>query len=201
MDAMETLGQRLKAARERKRMTLSQAALKTRVKIQHLEAMERDDFAKMPAPAYARGFIRLYCEQLGLDPAPIVAEYIELHSGGPRKPAVPRDAKWVQPAPGDQPAAEPSPAAPRSSGLSATAFFTGIWDLIGGGRTLRIAGTIVALILVGLAAVRYWPESKTLPPAAHGVVEVQRPVRRSPLAVMKEPPAPYVAVAGLEARP
>ena len=200
---MATLGQQLKAAREKKRMTLSQTALKTRIKVQHLEAMERDDFARMPAPAYARGFLRLYAEYLGLDPAPLLAEYNELHNAGPRRPAVPHDARWVQPAPGDEPAPVPaSPTPPASgSGLSATAFFTGIWDLLGGGRTLRLAGAIVAVLLAVLAAVRYWPESAPQLRTASGVVEVQRPVRRSPLAVMREPPVPYVAVTAAESAP
>ena len=30
--------------------------------------MERDDFSRMAAPIYAKGFIRLYAEYLGLDP-------------------------------------------------------------------------------------------------------------------------------------
>ncbi|MCO5069411.1 MAG: helix-turn-helix domain-containing protein [Kiritimatiellae bacterium] len=81
---METMGQVFRAARERKRISVSQAAIKTRIKIQHIEMMERDDFSQMPAPAYARGFIRMYAEFLGLESGPLVEEYNELHQPGAR---------------------------------------------------------------------------------------------------------------------
>ena len=85
---MGTLGHKFKAAREHKNVTLSQAAAVTRLKIQNLEAMERDDFSKIPAPAYAKGFIKLYAEYLGLDPAPMIKEYVELYmsKARPNKP-------------------------------------------------------------------------------------------------------------------
>ncbi len=76
---METMGQRFRAAREKKKMNLSKAAALTRIKIQHLEMMENDDFSKMPAPTYAKGFIRIYSQFLGLDPAPLVQEYVDRH--------------------------------------------------------------------------------------------------------------------------
>ena len=46
--------------------------------------MEADNFSVMPAPTYAKGFIRLYAEYLGLDPAPLVQEYLANHASGPR---------------------------------------------------------------------------------------------------------------------
>lgn len=110
---METLGQILKTARERKRISLSQAAAKTRVKLQHLEMMERDDFSRMPAPAYAKGFIRIYADFLGLDSGPLVREYVDRHAGkgraGPDDRATPPPAEVVPDAgeapPADAPAA------------------------------------------------------------------------------------------------
>lgn len=80
---METLGQKLRAAREKKRVTLSKAAASTRIKIQNLEMMENDDFTRMPAPTYAKGFIRIYANFLGLDPAPLVQEYVDQHLNPP----------------------------------------------------------------------------------------------------------------------
>ena len=77
---MATLGQILKEAREKKGVTASQAAAATRMKIQTLEAMERDDFSRMAAPMYAKGFIKIYADYLSLDPAPFLREYMELHA-------------------------------------------------------------------------------------------------------------------------
>lgn len=89
---METLGQKMRAAREKKRVTLSKAAAMTRIKIQHLEMMENDDFSKMPAPTYAKGFIRIYATFLGLDSAPLVQEYVDRHLNGPAPEAAKNDA-------------------------------------------------------------------------------------------------------------
>lgn len=199
---MQTMGQRFKAAREKKRVSLSQAALKTRIKIQHLEAMERDDFSKMPAPIYARGFIRNYCEFLGLDPAPMLLEYNEQH-GGARRPSIPVDAKIIKNVPGDQPLptamgggdlpeserGRPEAAAspPGSSGPR--------FDL----RALAVGGAIIGAILLVVAAVKFWPARRP-GDAASRVVEVGRPVAKSPMAVMREPPEPYIELPAPGAR-
>ena len=73
---MESIGQKLKEAREAKGSTLSQAASATRIKFQHLESMERDDFSKIAAAAYARGFIKIYAEYLELSPDPLIRLYM-----------------------------------------------------------------------------------------------------------------------------
>ena len=85
---METLGQKLKAARVKKGATASEAAAATRIKVQHIEAMKRDDFSPMPAAAYAKGFIRLYADYLGLPSEPLVDEYVQLHAPGAHKPVL-----------------------------------------------------------------------------------------------------------------
>jgi transcriptional regulator with XRE-family HTH domain len=77
---MQTLGQKLKAKRTEKKLTTSEAARLTRIKIQHVEALERDDFSSIAAPAYAKGFLRIYCDLLGLDPVPLIDEYLEKHA-------------------------------------------------------------------------------------------------------------------------
>lgn len=98
---MDSMGQQFKAARERKRMPLSQAAAQTRIKLQFIEQMEQDDYSRMPAPAYAKGFIRMYASFLGLDPVPLVQEYVDQHMGrkGPRNPATAPAAKQDRPRP------------------------------------------------------------------------------------------------------
>lgn len=114
---MDSIGHILKTTRERKRISQSYAAAQTRIKIQYLEWMERDDFSHMPAPAYAKGFLRMYAEFLGLDPHPLVQQYVDVHLGhrpprlssavgsGSRPPAAP-------PPPRPEPAVpDPAPAA------------------------------------------------------------------------------------------
>jgi len=106
---METLGQKLRAAREKKRLTLSKAAAATRIKIQNLEMMEADDFSKMPAPTYAKGFIRIYANFLGLDPAPLVQEYVDVHLNGPAEKPAPAPVNHDAPASESPSAANTAP--------------------------------------------------------------------------------------------
>ncbi len=81
---MATLGQQLKAAREAKGASESEAGSAIKVLTKIIIAMEDDDFSVMPAPTYAKGFIRLYAEYLDLDPVPLVDEYLANHATGPR---------------------------------------------------------------------------------------------------------------------
>jgi cytoskeletal protein RodZ len=76
----------------------------TRIKVQIVEAIEQDDFSRIPAPTYAKGFIKLIAEQVGEDPAPLLQAYTD-HLGvaeGRRSPprrAAARTAPESGPAP------------------------------------------------------------------------------------------------------
>jgi len=83
----ETIGQRLKRAREYRHLTLEKAADATRIRLQYLRALEADDFSAMPSPVQARGFLRNYADYLGLDLEQIVEE---LRSAAP-KPLPPQE--------------------------------------------------------------------------------------------------------------
>lgn len=82
---MSTLGEQLKTARLAKGVSESEAGSATKILTKMIVAMEADDFSLMAAPTYAKGFIRLYADYLGLDPAPLIEEYNEKHSTGPRR--------------------------------------------------------------------------------------------------------------------
>lgn len=89
---METLGKKLKAARQKRKLTTSEAAKGTRIKIQHIEAIENDDFSSIAAPTYAKGFIRIYAEFLGLNPEPLIEEYTSTHLPKPRASLIPEES-------------------------------------------------------------------------------------------------------------
>lgn len=92
---MATLGQQLKAAREAKGVSESDAGSATKILTKLIAAMEADDFSAMPAPTYAKGFIRLYAGYLGLDPEPLVDEYISRHAPG-RRPLINEESQLEQ---------------------------------------------------------------------------------------------------------
>ena len=64
---MQTIGQRLRAAREEKQLTLDKVFEVTRIRVTYLHALELDDLSSMPSPVQARGYLRNYAEYLGLD--------------------------------------------------------------------------------------------------------------------------------------
>ena len=69
------LGDRLRKARENKGLSLEQVEEGTRIRRAFLEALEEEDFEKLPASAYVKGFIRNYAQFLGLDPEESLSHY------------------------------------------------------------------------------------------------------------------------------
>ena len=63
----QTIGQKLKNAREEKRLTLEKVFEDIRIRIPYLQALEADDLSAMPSPVQARGYLRNYAQYLELD--------------------------------------------------------------------------------------------------------------------------------------
>ena len=63
----ETVGQRLRAAREAKKMTLESIAETTRIPVRHIASLENGDWGTLPAPAYCVGFAKNIATVVGLD--------------------------------------------------------------------------------------------------------------------------------------
>lgn len=71
---MPTVGDLLKSAREQQRLTVEQAADATKIKSDHIRALEECQWRAFSAPVYIRGFFRSYATYLKLDPAKAMAE-------------------------------------------------------------------------------------------------------------------------------
>ncbi len=63
----KTIGEILRAAREEKKLTVEQVNKETRISVQTIRSLERDDFGAFPSETYLKGFLRNYAEFLGLD--------------------------------------------------------------------------------------------------------------------------------------
>ena len=63
----ETVGQRLRAAREAKKMTFESIAETTRIPVRHIVSLENGDWDSLPAPAYCVGFAKNIATVVGLD--------------------------------------------------------------------------------------------------------------------------------------
>ena len=93
---MLEFGKTLRAAREAKGITISQIAEKTHMLVQIVEGLEKEDFTKIVAPIYGRGFVKLYCEAVGLDSRALVEEFMEIYSGN-REPVIRERQNCEQP--------------------------------------------------------------------------------------------------------
>lgn len=78
---MIEFGKTLRTAREAKGLTTAQVAESTHMMIQIVEGLENEDFSRIVAPIYGRGFVKLYCEAVGLDPKDLIAEFMEIYNG------------------------------------------------------------------------------------------------------------------------
>ena len=68
------IGEALIRARAARGRTLDDAERDTGITRRCLQALEDERFDLFPAPVYRRSFLRSYCQYLGIDPAPLLAE-------------------------------------------------------------------------------------------------------------------------------
>jgi len=68
-------GERLRDARQKLNLTLSEAAERTRVRADYLEAIETMDPRGLPARAYAIGYLRTYANFLNLEAGGVVDQF------------------------------------------------------------------------------------------------------------------------------
>src|SRR5580704_17682911 len=73
--ASEALGERVRAAREARGISLSEVAEQIRIRSVYLAAIEEENWSIIGAPVYIRGFLRTYARFLGLDPEEAVAAF------------------------------------------------------------------------------------------------------------------------------
>jgi len=68
---MDSVGQRLRAAREAKGLSIEDVASSTRIPTRHLQSLEESEWGRLPAPTYSVGFAKNYATAVGLDKAEI----------------------------------------------------------------------------------------------------------------------------------
>jgi transcriptional regulator with XRE-family HTH domain len=79
----QSVGERLRVAREAKKLSLDDVARQTRIPVRHLEHIERGEWDALPAITYSVGFARSYANTVDLDGAQIGAE-VRQQLGGAR---------------------------------------------------------------------------------------------------------------------
>lgn len=118
--SVSTIGERLKAAREAKKMSLEEVASKTRIPVRHLQHIEQGEWDALPAHTYSVGFARSYANAVGLNGNEIGAELRQ--EIGPARQTYEAPAAYYEPA-------DPARVPPRSLAI--------------------VAGIIAVLLIVG----------------------------------------------------
>ena len=103
------VGTILRAARNRRKVELSEVEAATRIRFRYLRAIEDEEWDVLPGGVYTRGFIRTYASFLGLDGDRLVDDY--------RESVEPWHRSGDEPQP--QPVAGGTPSGPRSVVIAA----------------------------------------------------------------------------------
>jgi cytoskeleton protein RodZ len=72
---VESFGTRLKKERERRKITLEDISVSTKIGTRFLVALEEDQFDQLPGGIFNKGFVRSYARHLGLDEAQTIADF------------------------------------------------------------------------------------------------------------------------------
>jgi cytoskeleton protein RodZ len=74
---LPSFGEKLKQEREKRKITLEQISVSTKIGTRMLQALEEDKFNQLPGGIFNKGFVRAYSRFIGLDEDQTVAEYLQ----------------------------------------------------------------------------------------------------------------------------
>jgi cytoskeleton protein RodZ len=80
---LPSFGEKLKQEREKRKITLEQISLSTKIGTRMLQALEEDKFNQLPGGIFNKGFVRAYSRFVGLDEDQIVADYLQASGDAP----------------------------------------------------------------------------------------------------------------------
>jgi cytoskeleton protein RodZ len=182
--APRSIGERLRAGRERAGLSVAAAAEKLHLDSKVIEALEADRFAELGASVYVRGHLRRYADFVGEPGAELVSSYTAREAR-----VTPPDLTQV---PHPERRADPRRLVTPLVGLSCAAvLLLAIWWVLAGSR--GDSGETVESTAVATPAL---PDSSVAPAAAPGGAVTATPVSQAPAV-----PSPAPAVESAAAQP
>lgn len=172
---MNSVGEALRRERVRQNLSLEEVARETRISLRFLQAIEADDFAKLPGGVFARSFVRQYGRLVGLDEEELAAEVQRRLQPEPA-PAEERPRPHVEAPPIDVPKVADWESASSRSGSS-----------------LPALGLVVVVMLVCSLVYAWWQRSR------HAATATEQPSEIAQ--VSAPPPAPAPAAEPAPAPP
>lgn len=166
-DATSGVGAFLREARERAGFSVRAIADRTKIPVQTLEALERDDVSRLPGGIFLRSFIRSYAKEVGVDPEEAVRRFVtRFPDASVEETPVPYVANPEKIVVDEQPAV---------------------------GRLWRIVGWSLPFVLVivyfGFGGHLAWWRQSAPPPAARAEAQAEPP-SATPAPVLTTPVAP-----------
>lgn len=74
----QTLGEKLRQAREEKGISVSEVAEQTRISPLYIESIDNDDYRALPGGIFNRGFVKSYAKYVGVDEQEALSDYARL---------------------------------------------------------------------------------------------------------------------------
>src|SRR5581483_9881028 len=175
---MSSIGEALRRERIRRNLDLDQISTELRISPRFLEAIEEDDFEKLPAGVFAKSFVRQYARLLELDDEEMAAEVGRILE--PRALSADAPASQIPPPPDIH--------VPRVEE----------WETVGSSRKFQWSflpslALVVVVMLVCSGVYAFWQRARR--PSRRFPRRRPRPRRRSPFPKprppsRKAPPAP-----------
>ncbi len=85
---MDSLGNNLRRTREERGISLEEISQKTKISTRLLQAIENEQFDRLPGGLISRSFVRQYARELGVDENMAVQEYVQASAERVEAPAV-----------------------------------------------------------------------------------------------------------------
>jgi len=191
-EEMTSIGAQLSEAREAKGWTVEEAARRTKLKSDAIRKMEADEFELFPSISYARGFVRIYARELGLNGWELMRNFEDA-------PDVPVDGLDLHPDDLEAIPRRTQPPLATSQGIGLFVFGVVI---------------LIALVLIGIKIYQIWPsgenqevqqmsnavEPAAIDPVAPAAVPADNPLTPTPKTTTP-PPTPVAAPAVPVAQP
>ena len=76
-----SLGEKLRSAREQAGLSVEDVVNATKMTRTQVEGLEANDYRAFSAPVYTKGFIKIFARAVGLEPEPLVKEYLANPNG------------------------------------------------------------------------------------------------------------------------
>lgn len=173
----------LRRQREAREVGLREIAERTKISLRYLEALEENRFALLPAPVFARGFLREYARYVGLNPDEVVNHFLAAQGLDGREMVAGSDG--------------PSPSGPSLSVSRSSA--------AGGGWKRWLFLGLATTALLGVVALAAWlaDQRRTHPPETKGIPvspAVAAPAQAPQTAPPAQQPVPAEATPAVPAR-